>query len=430
MTDFSQSGRAPGLARLLTLLASCTGGSSPRLTSAEDDPLLVSGCAGPAGADRWASGVSGYHAVRTFGQRVGEELVHPVGVAAAADGRSVLFDLGLPSVITFDSDLRETHRFGRSGQGPGEFDAVIPLRLNIAQESWVAASDSEIVTVSGGRVEQFSWGGDHRRSYTLRTGRLTLPRLILSVRGIWVADGEILLVAGFPLPWTGFSGAMVFRAGPDSLVAIDSVIGPPPPQEGGRMVSPSGQARSRVLVWGDCLLANDGASLTWHLRHLVTGVRDSVLLPSFGRRPPAPLSPEQVREREALTRAGGLSIRAPTVPPSALNRWRAAIVDPDGVLWLWPEKGDWEEGEGVEVIRVSLRTKRSAWDTVPAFPAAFTLPGEFVASHEDADTGIRFLTLYRNSGSTRIRVGHLRCVFGRGGRKAAMIFSFRYSSSR
>ncbi len=163
------------------------------------------------------------------------------------------------------------------------------------------------------------------------------------------------------------------------------------------MVSPSGQARSRVLVWGDCLLTNDGASLTGHLRHLVTGVRDSVLLPAFEVRSPTPPSPEQIRERQQLTRAGGLNIRVNNVAPSALKRWRAAIVDPDGVLWLWPEKGDWEEGEGVEVIRVSLRTKHSAWDTLPAFPAAFTLPGEFVALHEDADTGIRFLTQYRKS---------------------------------
>jgi len=180
-------------------------------------------------------------------------------------------------------------------------------------------------------------------------------------------------------------------------VAIDSVIGPPPPQEGGRMVSPSGQARSRVLVWGDCLLTNDGASLTWHLRHLVTGVRDSILLPSFELRPPAPLSPEQIRERQQLTRAGGLNIRASNVAPSALNRWRAAIVDPDGVLWLWPDHKDGVEGEGVEVLRISLRTRRAHWDTVPAFPAAFTLPGEFVAFHEDRDAGIPFLSLYRSA---------------------------------
>ncbi len=123
MTDFSESGRAPGLALLLTLLASCTAGSSPRLTSGEAGLSMATGCAGPAESDRWASGVSGYHAARTFGQQVGEELVHPVGVAATANGRSALFDLGLPSVITFDSDLRETRRFGRSGRGPGEFDA-------------------------------------------------------------------------------------------------------------------------------------------------------------------------------------------------------------------------------------------------------------------------------------------------------------------
>lgn len=398
MTDFSELGRAPGLALLLTLLASCTGGSSPPLTSGENDPLLVSGCAGPAGADRWASGVSGYHAARTFGQRVGEELVHPVGMAAAADARSVLFDLGLPSVITFDSDLRETHRFGRAGRGPAEFDPVSPLRLNIAQETWVAASDSVIVTSSGGRLDHFSWSGDARESHTLRAGRLPLMLLILSLKGIFLtAGGDVLLSVGVPPPWEGFAGALVFRAGPDSLIVVDSVVGPPVPRrDGGRFVIPPGQAKARVLVWGNCLLSSDGAGPWWYLRDLASGLRDSILLPSFELRPPAPLTQERIQERQQLTRAGGLNIRVSNVAPSALNRWRAAIVDPDGVLWLWPENQDRVEGESVEVLRVSLRTRRADWDTVPAFPAAFTLPGEFIALNEDADTGIRFLTLYRN----------------------------------
>ncbi len=398
MTDFSELGRAPGLVLLLTVLAACTGGSSPPLTSDEDDPLLVSGCAGPGGADRWASGGSGYRVARTFGQRVGEELVHPVGVAAATDGRSVLFDLGLPSVITFDSDLRETHRFGRAGRGPAEFDPVTPLRLNIAQETWVAASDSVIVTSSGGRLDHFSWGGDAHESHTLRSGRLPLMLLILSLRGIFVtAGGEILLSAGVPPPWEGFAGALVFRAGPDSLIVVDSVVGPPVPQDGGRFVIPPGQAKARVLVWGDCLLSSDGASLWWRLRDLGSGLRDSILLPSFEVRPPAPLTQEQIQERQRLNRAAGLNMRVSNVAPSALNRWSAAIVDPDGVLWLRPDHKDGAEGEGAEVLLVSLRTRRAHWDTVPAFPAAFTLPGEFIALHEDPDTGIRFLTQYRNS---------------------------------
>lgn len=396
MADTSELGWAPVLALLFTALASCGGPAKPA-TAGEVGHPMATDCAGPDGANRWA-GPDEYLVGQSFGRGEGEELVRPVGLAAADDGRVALFDLGLPSVITFDSGLREVKRFGRTGRGPGEFDAVIPLRLNVAQESWVAASDSEIVTISGGRVEHFSWGGDHRRSYVLRTGRVPLSMLILSMRGIFrAADGEILVVVGFPLPWSGFSGAMVFRAGPDSLVAIDSVIGPPPPQEGGRMVSPSGQAKARVLVWNDCLFSNDGANLWWHLRNLVTGARDSVLLPSFDVRAPAPLAPEKIRERDALTRAGGLNIRGPNVPPSALNRWRSAIVDPDGMLWLWPENKDWAEGESVEVLRVSFRTRQTVWDTVPAFPAAFTLPGEFVAFHKDRDTGIPFLSLYRNT---------------------------------
>jgi hypothetical protein len=88
------------------------------------------------------------------------ELLHPVCLAASA-GIVLVCDLGDQSVKAFSTDGRLLWRFGRRGQGPGEFLGFTDLKPAADGTFWVADSENGRVTIlspTGKRVRLITFG--------------------------------------------------------------------------------------------------------------------------------------------------------------------------------------------------------------------------------------------------------------------------------
>jgi hypothetical protein len=134
-------------------------------------PLVVSAQSVQLSAPRRALAGS-WAPVPGFAAEHAAELLHP-GCIAASAGIVLVCDLGDLSVKAFSAEGRLLWRFGRRGQGPGEFLNFTDLKPAADGTFWVADSDNGRVTIlspAGKRVRLVTFGAPLLRVLPLAGG--------------------------------------------------------------------------------------------------------------------------------------------------------------------------------------------------------------------------------------------------------------------
>ena len=81
-----------------------------------------------------------------------------VGMAMSPDGHVVVLDAANRSVTVWDTSGKEVHRWGRQGEGPGEFQA--PTSVSVSRDSTVALVDRD-------RARLYQLNGEHIATHRL-----------------------------------------------------------------------------------------------------------------------------------------------------------------------------------------------------------------------------------------------------------------------
>ncbi len=292
------------------------------------------------------------------------------------DGAVYLFDQVGPEVVVLSPDsLIPVHRFGRLGEGPGEFWGIArPLPLGrYVDFRFLSAGSSGVAVYDGTGIELFDLAGLFERRYLegVPASRVFGFRYV----GLSEPDGRILFAVDTP----GDGGAperhlqtWAFDTGNEPTAASHPrrlwelpLIHPPTTQYG--FVVPRLQARPLWTVWGRCVVASDGAGDDLWVFNIDSGVVESHRLPDW------PLPPAGEND------SGG---RIPALPgsgagPTARIRWEDLVVDPSGAAWVRQWSSD--PAAPARVAIVDLRDGGIRDVTVPAFPRAFGDSGTYFA---------------------------------------------------
>lgn len=153
-------------------------------TSSPTDPARASWHSSPIPQ---AAGCSVVEAEIEFGRRIGgganppeSELFTQIrDVEIGSESYTYVLDAGEARVQVYDTEGGFSHRFGRRGQGPGEFRTPVAM----------AVADSSVYVLDGGAgLQVFSKEGNYRRRIRIDS----VPRLAAPV-SIDVSDGVIYL---------------------------------------------------------------------------------------------------------------------------------------------------------------------------------------------------------------------------------------------
>ncbi len=300
---------------------------------------------------------------------------------AYQDGAVYLFDQLKSEVVVLSQDsLLPIHRFGRRGDGPGEFrGAARPYPMGrYADYGYLAVGPSGVAVYDGTGIELFDLAGVFKRRYLQGVP----ASLVFGFRyvGSSEPDGRILFaVDAVDRAAAGTDPARHLQTWSFDLVddATPPASNPPrnlwelpltpPPATQHGFVVPRLQARPLWTVWGRCVIASDGATDNLWVFNLDTGAADSYELPGW------PLPP--LGENDSGRRFRGLP--GSGAAPTARIRWEDLIVDPSGAAWVrqWTS----ESSDPARVAVVDLRDGGVREIQVPAFPRAFGPPGTYFA---------------------------------------------------
>ncbi len=115
----------------------------------------------------------------TIGQRPGDRIFSQlVAMEVAAGGDLVALDAGERAVTVWDAGGNEIHRWGRQGEGPGEFTNPVGMAL----------AGRRVAVADGLSVAVFDIGGDALETYAL-------PGPQLALRPVFDAEGRVLVLA-------------------------------------------------------------------------------------------------------------------------------------------------------------------------------------------------------------------------------------------
>ncbi len=332
-------------------------------------------CTFTAGGSRWARDGGTYREMARVGEDDETWFVNIWGIFSAPEGLYV-FDVGNARVARFTADLGYIGKFGREGEGPGEFPR---LRVSLPERLRRIHGDGDrIVVYDGNRVSLFDSEGRYLGNLITDPFAVGLGYRTSSVR---------LTSAGLVFPSGGtdvfhlsreWTDSAAFRINLWSSAGIDTVAEvqaarPPRDRLGVQFTGPD----QALPLWDSergCVVISDGAS-PWLVVASLDGTKaDTLRIELPDRRPPGY---DRKELAELSARAGG----GRDMPePTATKRVRDLILDPDGHVWLLPIQPEPALAEGVEILRVDLGTGRTLVDTVPAFPAAFGEPGAYYAS--------------------------------------------------
>lgn len=379
------------------IVATACGGDDAGVPARDAAALLSTNtCDVREAGSRWAPPGGRYAAVAgaEYGRREGEELADVWGLAATPAGDVFILDGGNSEVVKLDAGLRFVRRFGREGQGPGEFRYQRIAGLT----AWAAADDSSLYIMDTRAVSEFDPSGEFRR-YVGRGVPIVDPalriaarcgRVVYSVDRIDRSEGTRVLET-----W------QVEPAVPHTLLRADTM--PPLPRMRGRVIRGgfNDQAEPLWAVHRRCAFISDGAS-DWILRVDLTENRaDTLRLPP--REIPARTAEDEARlerEREIVARfmAGvGLSTaELHRVQPTARLKWSDMTVDPDGFVWIepWRPHSMWDDPLTVWVVHPATGAVDSVVIEGGEFPQAFLPGGRFVSLPYDTATGVRFVRLH------------------------------------
>lgn len=303
------------------------------------------------------------------------QVIGSFGGLGYRDGAVYLFDQSKPEVVVLSPDsLLPVHRFGRRGEGPGEFWGIArPFPLGrYVDFRFLSAGSSGVAVYDGTGIELFDLAGVFERRYLegVPSSRVFGFRYV----GLSEPDGRVLFAVDKP----GDGGAperhletWAFDIGNEPTATSRPrrlwelpLTHPPTTQRG--VVVPRLQARPLWAVWGRCVVATDGAGDDLRVFNIDTGVVVSHRLPDW----PLPEAGENDSggRFQALPGSGAA--------PTARIRWEDLVVDP-GAAWVrqWSSDADGP----ARVAIVDLRDGGVRDVKVPAFPRTFGDAGVYFA---------------------------------------------------
>lgn len=327
-----------------------------------------------------------------------------VGLAALPVGL-IAYDAWTGTVGAITLDFTEVWRFGRTGDGPGEFRRGMMGNFAHITHNWLYSRGDTIAVIDGRRLSLFDTAGTPHNTFNLPAGALlSTPRLyavVPSVKGPLLVWTNVLAgrFARRGVEDADLEGARMLRVTllektgnrdlfQVSLPALPKMRRPGFDRPGS--FEPAHQAKPLVATSGDCLIISDGATDQLLLIDVGAGSVDTV---SFVPQPPEIPIPRVTREQlEFTARFQGVSVE--DLPePTAIMRWTSLTVDPSGWVWLRPWTA--EKGGAVDAHLVNPLSGETRRISVSDFPDLFTGPREYIALFYDSPTGLRGFSVYR-----------------------------------
>ncbi len=382
---YALRGLRPAVAASLGLLSAC----SPKGQAAADDWDRLASTCDIRGELRDSSDGSSRLVVVEEG--VLSEVSPPrYGVVFTGDSSAFGFAPDEANVIqlTFGDSLARS-RFGRDGQGPGEFvprGGVVRLQAKLRVVDWVDRRGDSVGVFDGRRLQFFDSLGRYLGENRAVAESLAGPPLSRASRVRLTSDGALVDFESLTLGVRTTRGFALWRFGARDVSKLMEYRLPDPPvrKEGGVYLGP----QEAVVLWdllGRCVVSSDGGSGS--LKYMRSDVRssiDSISIPL-----PTRPSPTESEEIQLLRRLGSPQAPPPPVVPRVIQR---LVVDPSGAIWLLGNQPDGLTGR-VEVIRADVRSRRVVVDTTPAFPVAFGPSGRILGFRPDSVLGYAYLWL-------------------------------------
>lgn len=301
-----------------------------------------------------------------------EQWIGSYGGLALHDDEVFVFDHGKPEMLVLStSALQVVRRFGREGEGPGEFKTSIrPWGIGRHFHfGFLAVGRGGLAVYDGRGVELFDLSGRHTGSVRgLPANPLFGVRYLGAVR----PEGTFLyavdrLRRGPPQRRSFQTWSL--EDGPGRQLSEVPLVFPPTHDSG--ISVPATQATPLWTIWGNCVLMADGASDHILRLDLATGVTDSVALPSW----------------QIPTGRSDADRRIPGLPgsgaaPTARMRWEDMNVDPHGFIWVQLWSDDPDQPARVAVVNPYDGSFRDV--TAPVFPRAFGPSDSFFAVERGA----------------------------------------------
>lgn len=332
------------------------------------------------GSDRWGPSGKRYRLTTALGSGSDVWFINIMGIHASEDD-VYIFDAGEPAVLHLGPGLEFRRRFGRRGDGPGEFrEAHRHTSVEGGSPRFIAGYGSTVAVFDHTRVSLFDRDGSFKRvilsvsperEFSFHSARIALVGEGL-LYGSGGYDAFLRHIVGLETPaysvkyWNSGQVSNIVR-----LVLATSPVG----ADGVPFRGPN-QARPMWDASGGCVVASDGEN-PWLVVSSIAAERvDTIALPLPDRDPPR-VNPQDLAELMPST--GARSFPEPT----AMRRIDDLVIDPDGNVWVLPLQTKRANEDGVEVIRVSLATGQATVDTVPRFPREFGAPGVYYATTKD-----------------------------------------------
>lgn len=296
-----------------------------------------------------------------------EQWIGSYGGLAVHDDEVFVFDHGKPEMLVLSaSALHVVRRFGREGEGPGEFKAST-RPWGIGRHftfGFLAVAGVGLAVYDGRGVELFDLSGRHTGS---ARGLPTFPLFGVRYLGA-VGPEDTFLYAADRLrrgpPRRRSFQTWTLEDGPGRQLWEVPLVFPPTHDSG--ISVPATQANPLWTIWGNCVLMADGATDQILRLDLATGVTDSVALPSW----PLPSAGSDADRR--IPGLPGSGAR-----PTARMRWEDMNVDPQGFIWVQLWSDDPDKPARVAVVNPNDGSFRDV--TAPLFPRAFGPSDSFFA---------------------------------------------------
>lgn len=373
---------------LVSLLVAATLGAGVAESShgPDSDGPTLPGCTSRASGSRWLNTSEGFQVRGMYGKEEGHWLATVAGVAYEG-GRLFVFDEGRPAILELSKDLSLVREFGRRGAGPGEItDGIFRPFLLPFDYNFLGFDGQSVVIYDRREVEVFTPNGEHKYQIALPDDSHPWS---FGVRYVRPYGNDRLVYVNDSIDWTDRLPRRF------QVWQIDGVSRREPPELlweipvpwGGALAGRQRAARTARPLWaahGECQIATDGTGKFLFKYDRVTGVLDSVPLPTwevpaFGEDP----------DDKSISLPGVVNLSG---EPAALVRWTDLMVDPDGYAWVkaWTTR----KGGEVVIFGVSLETGSVTRVVAPAFPRAFGEPGRFYTVEHDSATNAPIIVLY------------------------------------
>ena len=340
---------------------------------------------------RWSTETGNYQRTQVFGDAPGSWLVDVTGIAATAD-RVFIHDGAEARVHVLSSTLQPLHHFGRRGDGPGELNIPIAIRLDRHRHltaNSLTVDDSLVYVYDGRSVQTYRFDGTYvDRVASIRDRpRFTVEKLQATRHGLMFSFDTL------DMRGNGQRRLQTWRARGGSVSLVHSVQVPGPSVHNGRYNASSRDPRPLWAVHNHCLAWSDGVSHHIIRTDLAAATVDTVRLPPH-QVPPMDYDYAEVKR---MAKSMGFPPPIRRSPDAPLWHWSSLLVDPDGHIWVRP----WTGGDKLNgpVYRVDPRGIVHE-EQLPAFPMAFGPPGVFYAREKDAATDVLRIVRYERPGTS------------------------------